>query len=354
MKAYINGIGAVSPQNTLSADHFLDDVQAVEAHLLQVLKPDYKQFVSPKVLRRMSKIVRMSTAAAITAMKEAGIEQPDAILTGTGMGCQADTEKFLNAILNNNEELLTPTAFIQSTHNTMGAQIALMLQNNNYNLTYVNRGFSFESALLDSMMLLKEKEAAHVLLGGIDEITEESWLISTKTGVYKKEPLNNLHLLEDKQEGALAGEGASFFILSTEKTDTSCARIAAPGTFYKPENIIIIKEKITGFLNASDLNPEDIDLVLYGYSGDKKAGHIYKQMEDDLFRRNASAYFKHLSGEYDTAVAFATWLGTKILRTSTVPEVIRRKNFTGSSVGNILIYNISHNMYHSLILLQEV
>ncbi|RLD31855.1 MAG: 3-oxoacyl-ACP synthase, partial [Bacteroidetes bacterium] len=45
MKAYINGIGAVSPQNTLSKDHFLDDVTDIEAHLLQILKPDYKEFV---------------------------------------------------------------------------------------------------------------------------------------------------------------------------------------------------------------------------------------------------------------------------------------------------------------------
>ena len=138
----------------------------------------------------MSKIVRMSVVAAKTAMDEAGIMQPDAILTGTGMGCQADTEKFLNAILDNNETLLNPTAFIQSTHNTMGAQIALMLSNNNYNLTYVNRGFSFESALLDSLMIINEGKTKNLLLGGIDEITEESWLISTKTGMYKSEPNN--------------------------------------------------------------------------------------------------------------------------------------------------------------------
>jgi len=354
MKAYINGIGAVSPQNTLSNDHFLDDVATVEAHLLPVLKPDYKEFVSPKMLRRMSKIVRMSTAAAITAMKEAGIEQPDAVLTGTGMGCQADTEKFLNAILNNNEELLTPTAFIQSTHNTMGAQIAFMLQNHNYNITYVNRGFSFESALLDSLMLLNEKEAAHVLLGGIDEITEESWLISTKTGVYKKEPLNNLHLLEDKQQGALAGEGAAFFMLSVDKTTASCAQITQPDTFYKPENLTVIKERITQYLTTNNLSPDDIDLILLGYNGDEEPDAVYAQLEKDLFAHNATAYFKHLSGEYDTAVSFATWLGAKILKEGTIPEILQKRKHTGTSVKNILIYNISHNMYHSLILLQEV
>ena len=75
MKAYINGIGAVSPQNTLSNDHFLDDVTAVENRFLQILKPDYKSFIDPKVLRRMSKIIRMSTVAATTALDEAGISK---------------------------------------------------------------------------------------------------------------------------------------------------------------------------------------------------------------------------------------------------------------------------------------
>ena len=353
MKAYINGIGAVSPQNTLSKDHFLDDVTAIEAHLLQILKPDYKEFVSPKVLRRMSKIVRMSVAAAMTAMTEANIEQPDAILTGTGMGCQADTEKFLNSVLNNNEELLTPTAFIQSTHNTIGGQIALMLQNNNYNLTYVNRGFSFESALLDSLLLLAEGEAKDVLLGGIDEITEESWLISTKTGVYKKEALNNFKLLEDRQQGALSGEGAAFFMLSGKRSETSYAQITAPETFYKPESLAVINNRINQFLSGKSLTAESVDLVLFGYNGDQKPDTIYTQLEDELFSNSATAYYKHLSGEYDTAVSFAVWLAAKIMKTGTVPEIIQKRRFSGSTLKNILIYNISHNMYHSLTLLQE-
>ena len=52
---------------------------------------------------------------------------PDAIITGTGLGCLEDTEKFLTAMVTNKEEFLTPTSFIQSTHNTVSAQIALLL-----------------------------------------------------------------------------------------------------------------------------------------------------------------------------------------------------------------------------------
>lgn len=63
--------------------------------------------------------------ASALAMKDANVESVDAIITGTGLGCIEDSEKFLKSILDNKEEFLTPTSFIQSTHNTVGAQIAL-------------------------------------------------------------------------------------------------------------------------------------------------------------------------------------------------------------------------------------
>lgn len=354
MKAYINGIGAVSPQNTLSQEHFLDDVVAVEERFLQVLKPDYKSFIDPKVLRRMSKIVRMSLVAALTALNDAGVTKPDAIITGTGMGCQADTEKFLNAVIDNDEALLNPTAFIQSTHNTMGAQIALMQANHNYNLTYVNRGFSFESALLDSLMLINEGEVTNLLLGGIDEITDESWLISTKTGMYKANPTNNLKILEDQQDGALSGEGANFFVLSNRKSTNSYACISGIYTFYRPENEQVVQEKIYGFLRKQELELKDIDLVILGYGGNPTSDNIYSFLENELFTENATAYFKHLSGEYDTAVSFAAWLAAKVLKTGAVPSIIQKRKYSGTTPKKVLIYNHLRNVYHSLILLEQV
>ncbi len=353
MKAYINGIGAVSPQNTLSKDHFLDDVTALEERYLQILKPDYKAFIDSKVLRRMSKIVRMSMVAARTALEEAGIAKPDAIITGTGMGCQADTEKFLNAVLDNDEALLNPTAFIQSTHNTMGAQIALMQANNHYNLTYVNRGFSFESALLDGLMLINEGEVKNLLLGGIDEITDESWLISTKNDMYKVEPLNNLKLLDDTQRGGLSGEGANFFVISNQKNPDSYARISGIESYYKPHNNSVVQEKINSFLKKHDVDLKDIDLVILGYNGNPVLDTVYSEIENRLFVNHSTAYFKHLSGEYDTAVSFAVWLAAKIIKTGIVPEVAQKRKYTGRAPKNVLIYNHSRNIYHSLILLQQ-
>src|SRR4029079_11207934 len=91
---------------------------------LSCVEPDYKTIIDIKLIRRMSRIIKMGVAAGIECLNEAGISVPDAITTGTAYGCLEDTGVFLSKMVEQNEELLTPTSFIQSTHNTVGAQIA--------------------------------------------------------------------------------------------------------------------------------------------------------------------------------------------------------------------------------------
>jgi len=346
---YINGTGCVSP--------FEFDSQSSEEEndksYLQIIKPNYKEFISPKVLRRMSKIVRMGIVSSSKALTEAGLEKPDAIITATGMGCQADTEKFLNAMIDNGEELLTPTSFIQSTHNTVGGSIALGQQNNGYNLTYVHRTFSFESALLDSILKLNSGEADNVLLGGFDEITHESWLIKTKINFYKNLALAEGEFLKDTQEGAVAGEGSSFFVLGKEKTDSTYARVLDTKTFFRPEGIDSIEGEISSFLENNNLNEDDIDLVFFGFNGDPNFDSIYSEIEDIHFKNSSTAYYKHLCGEYDTSSAFATWLAANILKSNNIPQSILRRS-TEKPIRKILIYNQFRSINHSLILLEGV
>ena len=62
-------------------------------------EPDYKAFIDPKALRRMSRIIRMGVAAARACLQEASLATPDAIVTGTGYGCLEDTGLFLTSML---------------------------------------------------------------------------------------------------------------------------------------------------------------------------------------------------------------------------------------------------------------
>lgn len=348
---YIIGTGCVSPQNTLGYNNLPDEIIETNSRFLEIQKPNYRDFINPKILRRMSKIVRMGIVASKTAIDQAAIDSPDAIVTGTGMGCQIDTEKFLNSMIENNEGLLTPTSFIQSTHNTIGGAIALGQKNHNYNITYVHRTFSFESALLDSMMLINEGKATNVLLGGFDEITEESWLIKTQIEFYKKQETNNLQILDDKQKGSLSGEGSSFFVLGNEKKNNAIAEVIDTNMFFRPQGNEDISERIIHFLKVNKLNIEDIDLVILGYNGDSDFDGIYTTLESELFSKNTTAYYKHLSGEYDASSAFAMWLAAGIIKNNNAPATIIRNGTSPKNISKILIYNQFRNINHSLILL---
>ena len=134
-KCYINGIGCVSAQNS-SEDFDIENYQFLRERITHAYKPNYRDYIKPTMIRRMSTGVKMGVVATSIALKEANLETPDAIISGTGLGCSIDSDKFLKKIVDNNEEFLTPTAFIQSTHNTVGAQVALGLGCNAYNVTY--------------------------------------------------------------------------------------------------------------------------------------------------------------------------------------------------------------------------
>ncbi|HZX61656.1 MAG TPA: beta-ketoacyl synthase N-terminal-like domain-containing protein [Bacteroidales bacterium] len=353
MPLYITGLGNISPQKTCDNNHFLDEVAGMETNYLRCLDPNYKEYVAGEMVRRMSRIIKMGVAAGKICLADAECTMPDAIITGTGLGCLEDTEKFLTNMIRNNEEFLTPTSFIQSTHNTVSAQIALLLKCHNYNFTYVHRGFSFESALLDCFIRITSGESGTVLLGGMDEMTPNTFTILQRLGHYKMKPVNNLGLLNDHTRGAIAGEGAAFFLLSANPGTKNYAKIEALDTFYKPISDSI-PAHITEFLERSGKRIDEIDLVLMGISGDPANDKVYGDVRNHLFREKPQAWFKHLCGEYQTASSFGLWLAAMILKTGQVPETVRMEGATPGKPGNILIYNHYRNLDHSLILVSSV
>ena len=91
--------------------------------------------------------MKSGVAAGIESLLEFGDRAAvEAVVTATGLGCIADSEKFLDSLIANEERMLNPTPFIQSTFNTVGAQIALLRGLHCYNTTYANRWTSFENA----------------------------------------------------------------------------------------------------------------------------------------------------------------------------------------------------------------
>ncbi|HTC00504.1 MAG TPA: beta-ketoacyl synthase chain length factor [Ferruginibacter sp.] len=349
MKIYIRATGNISPQKTFG-HQFLTESLEHTGDRLTCVEPDYKDIIDVKLIRRMSRIIKMGVASAMECLQESGIAVPDAITTGTAYGCLEDTAVFLTKMVEQNEELLTPTAFIQSTHNTIGAQIALMLQCHNYNNTFVHRGFSFESALLDGMMLLSEKEANNVLVGGVDEITNVSHSILKRMGLYKRENVSNLDLFIAKPKGTIAGEGAAFFLLTNESSANDYAVLDGIHTFYKPVTIAETEQQILSFLSAQLISINDVDLIIAGRNGDLKNDKIYDQLQASIFNNDNIVNYKHLCGEYPTSTAFALWMASNIIKTATIPTIIS-KRASKNKLKKVLIYNHYQNINHSLMLL---
>lgn len=341
---YIRSTGNISPQPSFG--ELLKKPAVYSGNRLTCVEPDYSKILDPKLIRRMSHIIKMGVAAAMECLKDAGIDNPDAIITGTAYGCLADTESFLTKMVENKEELLTPTAFIQSTHNTVGAQIALMLKCHNYNNTFVHRGFSFENSLLDAISLIGDGEASNVLVGGVDEITNVSHSILSRFGLYKKNTVSGADILNSNSKGTIAGEGAAFFLLTNQSSENDYAELNAVHTFYKPSGLAEIKRNILSFLDKQSFNIDDIDLVISGRNGDARNDSIYSELDHSLFSNKAIVNFKHLCGEYPTASSFALWLAANSLKKGLVPGAAVNKR-----PETILIYNHYQNIHHSLYLL---
>lgn len=283
---YINAASTISHQPTFQNAGFSKLIEPLE-NSSELISPNYKEYIDAGLLRRMSKILRMSVAAAKDCLKQAEIEQPGAIIVGTGLGCLQDTEKFLNTFLSV-EGLLPPTSFIQSTHNTIAGQISLSIGNHGYNMTHTQNTLSFEHALIDTSLLLSEGKdniiagAADEHIGFLEEATEQLNVSST----YK------------------ITSGASFFILSNNKKDSSVARIKDVTTIGLVHDIA---EAIDSFLSANFLNVSEVDLILYADFNAKGSmdSVAHKYFNEHYHADSKIINYTKLSGLYPTNSAFA-------------------------------------------------
>jgi len=355
MKTYINGLSNISPQNTFGDEEGLwTNVEYQQENLLQCRHPDYKQYFKPLQLRRMSKIIRMGLTTAMDCLKKSNVQNPGAIVVGTGLGCMADTEKFLHTVLDRNEQMLNPSPFIFSTHNTIAAQIAITLKCHSYNATYSNNGFSFENALHDGLMLLGDRTVNNVLVGGIDECTEEFFSIRGKTGMWKEKSIKDGLLYEDTTPGTIAGEGSAFFMLDSKASPTTYAVLNDFSMLYDPDQPESVSKALNNFLIKNGLSKDELDLLIVGNNGDPVGDIYYDQLQDGLLKDIDSVRYKHLCGEYYTSGAFALWLASMIIKKNVVPSEIEKDNQYHRSLRKVLIYNHYGGKYHAFYLLTDV
>ena len=199
MSCYIKKVSTVSPIGDLGENLNLN---TFAANNFNAVEPDYKEVIANANLRRrMNRMLKMGTYAAMKCLADTDV---DMMLTATSLGSISDTEKMLDTIYSSGETLGNPTAFIQSTFNTLAGNIAQLKSTHIPNVTFVNRGETVANALGYAQVKLSG-DADNILYVSSDEKTELSETV-----------LKKFHL----SANGMYGEGSTAMILSSEKTGT--------------------------------------------------------------------------------------------------------------------------------------
>jgi hypothetical protein len=335
---YIHQTSCISPQVSL------DVPKPPVDNMLKAVEPSY-QGIPGSVLRRMSKSVKMGVGAALPLLPSA----PRGILIGTGNGGMEDSVKFLKQIIDYEEGVLTPGAFVQSTANAIASQIGLLHHNNGYNITYVHRGLAFESALTDAAMLVKEHPDNSYLVGGVDEISGHHYRFEYTEGWYKKEDMSGKDLYTAGSPGSIAGEGSAVFVVSGTRAN-ALAEVKGILTL-RSEDDNTVEAAIRLFLERHLPAGTLPDLLISGENGDNRGLGGYQLCEALMAPDTTIARFKHLCGEYPTASAFALWLACNL--PDVLPGHLVKRQSKERPYRTILIYNNYEFSQHSLILLEK-
>jgi len=273
---FIHTIASISHQDSFQVPNVFERLEKLGDDS-DIISPNYKEYVPPTALRRLGPVLRMGLTASIECRNNVDADF-DAISVGTALGCLKDTEKFLVTIHTTTSDFLSPTAFIQSTHNTIGGQISLGLKNHAYNMTHTQNNLSFEVALIDAIMCVNEGKQ-NVLVGAADEKID--FLAQAQPDL-----IPDTHPLTS---------GASFFVISPTKGSTGIGVRDVHTNF----NATNIAKDIQDFLSKNKLTTDDIDVILSSNEqpfSDKQETLNY--LDYSGMHYSAPAFALHLAHDY--------------------------------------------------------
>ena len=345
----------ISMQQPLS-EEWIENPIMYEVPFTRSIDPNFKEYVTPIEARRMGRILKRALATSKEALKASGCNTVEAIMTGTGFGCIENTEFFLDALSNEGEQLLKPTYFMQSTHNTISSLVAIQTKNYNYNATYAHKGISFESALHDAWLQFHLGKIGSALVGCHDEMTETFHSIMKKGGVMG-------------QDDERCGEVAVSVVLSSDgpalrplddpqgpqaQGPQPLCRLTGLKMLHQP-TMNNLMDAVTTMLQSADRSLADVDYILTGISGNHENDKAYLAESKTLFGDKPLLKYKHLFGENFTASGLGFYVAAQCLKAGKVPAhlFVNPNEAAGKQPACILLFNRSDGKDYTLILLDN-
>ena len=320
----------ISIQSPLSEEWMDNPLNYIEDYV-RAVDPDFKQFISAGDARRMGKLLKRALATSLSALQEGGIENPDAIITGTGFGSIENTELFLDALVREGEQLLKPTQFMQSTHNTASSLIGIHTRCHGYNSTYSQKGFSFDSALYDAWMQFRIGRINSALVGSHDEMSPVFSGFVRKAGHVK--------------DGEICSEAAVSVLLAESGDNAYCTLEGVKLLDTPPEETLK--------LVLADMTAGGIDAVMTGKSGNAENDSWYGFL-DAMLPGVPQLRYKPLFGVNFSSSATGFYAAACCLRKGSVPAVLTESGQAVECAKGILVVNVVEGRHYSFSLLKPV
>ena len=323
----------ISIQKPLS-EEWMDAPERYTDEFVRAVDPDFKQFISAGDARRMGKLLKRALTTSISALQESGVTDPDAIITGTGFGSVENTELFLEAMVRDGEQMLKPTQFMQSTHNTASSLIGINTHCHGYNSTYSQKGLSFDSALYDVWLQFRLGKIRTALVGSHDEMSPVFSGFMRKAG----------HV----RAGEICSE-ANVSVLLSNQTDAAASCTLEGVKILNCPDRQALKVAIDDILAGEP----DVDAVMTGMSGNRENDSWYGFLHE-LMPRVPLLQYKHLFGVNFSSSAIGFYAAVSCMNRGYIPGILASDGKKRDCSKGILLINVVENRHFSISLLRPI
>ena len=322
-KVFIQAAEQVSIQEPLS-EQWMTEPLSYDEPLVKAQNPVFRDYMAANEARRMGGLMKRALVTTLKVLKETGIEHPDAIITGTCLGSLDYTERILDAMLENGEEALSPTHFMQSTHNTVGSALAIYTKTHGYNTTYSHGSISFDLTVQDAWMQMQLGKISTALVGGHDEMTE---------GYFSKLQQVNFVGVEGMVP---CGEMAMSMLLNTDPSVDHLAELAGIRMSFRPSDEQL-RQQLDSLLTQAGMTLDDVSLVMTGMNGNPANDQLYKPMLETLFAEKTTMDYKRVFGENYPASALGLYAAAHLLKQKDELKAILLLNLTRTGDCSIML-----------------
>jgi len=314
-------------------DEWMDNPETYQESYVQAMDPDFRQFISAGDARRMGKLLKRALSTSLSALKEGGIDNPDAIITGTGFGSVENTELFLDAMVRDGEQMLKPTQFMQSTHNTASSLIGINTHSHGYNSTYTQKGLSFDCALYDAWLQFRLGKIRSALVGSHDEMTPVFAGFMRKAGHVK--------------EGEICSEAAVSVLLATGQDSPAYCTLDGMVLLNRPD-----ADELAGAVRSLT-DGHAPSAIMTGMSGNAENDGWYGFLKEQ-FPHAPLLRYKHLFGVNFSSSAIGFYAVACCLKKGLVPACLTMDGTPLKTDGGILIVNVVEGRHYSISFLKPI